>query len=303
VTARGAWLAVRRHFRELGIDVQREPITVVGVGDMSGDVCGNGLLQSRQVELVAAFDHRDIFLDPNPDPQVAYAERQRLFELDGSSWQSYDRSLISPGGGVFPRASRSVPLSPEIQQLLRLDVDEISPPELIRALLGAPVDLLFAGGIGTYVKASTERDEDLGDRANAELRIDASDVRARVVGEGANLFVTQRGRIEYARRGGRCNQDAIDNAAGVCTSDREVNLKILLTLAQQAGSLDRDGRDALLAEVSDEVVDLVMRDVDLQTAAISRELAASPQRLLVFPVFIGGDIWPEWCAFRHRNDC
>jgi glutamate dehydrogenase len=279
VTARGAWLAVERHFRELGIDVATEPITVVGVGDMSGDVFGNGLLRSRAVQLVAAFDHRDIFLDPEPDPSVSFEERRRLFELPGSTWGSYDPTLISPGGGVFPRSVRSIPLSDAIRTALRIEDEELSPPALIRAILRAPVDLLFAGGIGTYVKASVERDDELGDRANQELRIDAKELRARVIGEGANLFITQRGRIEYARRGGHCNQDAIDNAAGVSTSDHEVNVKILLTLAEESGALDRQERDQLLASLTDDVVALVMRDMDLQTAAISREAIRSPERL------------------------
>jgi glutamate dehydrogenase len=279
VTAKGAWLTVRRHFRELGIDVQSEPVTVAGVGDMSGDVFGNGLLRSRAVRLVAAFDHRDIFLDPDPDPEVSFQERQRLFDLPRSSWQDYDRELISAGGGVFPRSARSVELSKEVQELLRVDADTLTPPELISAILRAPVDLLFAGGIGNYVKASTERNEDIGDRANDELRVDANDLRARVVGEGANLFITQRGRIEYARRGGRINQDAIDNAAGVSTSDHEVNLKILLSLAQDEGRIDQAERDQLLQDLADEVVEQVMAGVELQAGAISRELPASPDLL------------------------
>ncbi len=279
VTAKGAWLAVTRHFRELGIDVQEDPISVVGIGDMSGDVFGNGMLRSRSVRLVAAFDHRDIFLDPDPDPEAAFAERQRLFELPRSSWQDYDPALISTGGGVFSRSARRVELSKEVQELLRVDADVLTPPALIQAILRAPVDLMFAGGIGNYVKASTERNEDVGDRANDELRVDARDLRARVVGEGANLFITQRGRIEYARRGGRINQDAIDNAAGVSTSDHEVNLKILLRLALDEGRIDPDERDALLHELADEVVDQVMEGVDRQAAALSRELPLSPRRL------------------------
>ena len=276
VTAKGAWLAVARHFRELGIDVQSDPVTVAGVGDMSGDVFGNGMLLSRSVRLVAAFDHRDIFLDPDPDPEVAFDERRRLFELPGSSWQDYDRDLLSPGGGVHPRSARTVKLSKEVQELLRIDADELPPPDLISAVLRAPVDLLFAGGIGNYVKSSLERNEDIGDRANDELRIDARDLRARVVGEGANLFITQRGRIEYARRGGRINQDAIDNAAGVSTSDHEVNLKILLSLAIDDGHIDRGERDQLLEDLAEEVVELVMAGVERQAAALSRELPASP---------------------------
>ncbi len=279
VTAKGAWIAVARHFRELGVDVQTDPITVAGVGDMSGDVFGNGLLRSRSVRLVASFDHRDIFIDPDPDPAIAFDERLRLFELPRSSWQDYDRAKISHGGGVFPRSARTVELSKEVQELLRIDASELPPPDLIRAILQAPVDLLFAGGVGNYVKASSERHEDVGDRANDELRVDARDLRARVIGEGANLFITQRGRLEYARRGGRMNQDAIDNAAGVSTSDHEVNLKILLSVAQEEGRIDRRERDQLLAGLADELVDRVMQGVDLQTAALSRELPASPRRL------------------------
>jgi glutamate dehydrogenase len=279
VTARGAWLMVRRHFRELGIDVQTEPISVVGVGDMSGDVFGNGLLRSRAVRLVAAFDHRHVFLDPDPDPDRSFRERERLFGLPQSSWADYDRSLLSTGGGVFPRDARSIPLSDEVRALLRVDAEALSPPALIRAILGAPVDLLFAGGIGTYVKASTERSEDVGDRANAEVRVDARDLRARVVAEGANLLVTQPGRIEFARRGGRINQDAIDNAAGVATSDCEVNLKILLRLAVEQGEIEPEERDVVLAGLADEVVELVMQIVDRQGAGVSREFARSPRRL------------------------
>jgi glutamate dehydrogenase len=287
VTARGAWVAVQRHFRELGVDVQTDPVSVVGIGDMSGDVFGNGLLRSRTVRLLAAFDHRHIFLDPDPDPERSFEERQRLFGIPRSSWADYDAELISEGGGVFPRASRVIPLSPPVRELLRVDAEALSPPELIKAVLCTPVDLLFAGGIGTYVKASTERHEDVGDRANDELRVDAADLRARVLGEGANLAITQRGRIEYARRGGRCNQDAIDNAAGVSTSDHEVNLKILLTLAVEEGALDPADREQLLADLADDVVADVLREVDLQTASLSMEVIRSPGRLDAYDAFIG----------------
>lgn len=279
VTAKGAWRAVRRHFRELGIDVQTEPITVAGVGDMSGDVFGNGMLQSEAIKLVAAFDHRDIFIDPDPDIAAASAERRRLFGLPRSSWQDYDRTLLSPGGGVFSRSARSIDLSDEIRTLLRIDQEHASPIELIRAILCAPVDLLFAGGIGTYVKASSEDHLAVGDRANDELRVDGRDVRARVIGEGANLFITQRGRIEYARRGGHLNQDAIDNAGGVATSDVEVNLKILLKAAIDHGELDPAERNDLLASMADEAVELVMGTVERQAAAISRERRRSVELL------------------------
>ena len=276
ITARGAWVAVQRHFRELGMDVQAEPITVVGVGDMSGDVFGNAMLRSRAVELVAAFDHRDVFLDPDPDPEAAFDERQRLYDLPGSSWQDYDRTRISAGGGVWSRTAKRVPLSPQVRARLRIDAEQLSPPELIGALLRANVDLLFFGGIGTFVKAADEAHADVGDRANDAVRVDASSIGARVIGEGGNLAVTQRGRIAYARRGGRCNADFIDNVAGVDTSDREVNLKILLRLAIEAGELTAAGRDELLAAVTDDVAAKVLRDVDLQTAALSHELAHSP---------------------------
>ncbi len=279
VTARGAWVAVQRHFRELSIDVQTEPIRVAGIGDMSGDVFGNGLLRSEAVKLVAAFDHRHVFIDPDPDPATSFAERRRLFELPRSSWNDYDREVLSTGGGVWSRSTRTIPLSDEVRALLRVEAVKLTPPELIRAILLAPVDLLFAGGIGTYVKASTERNEDLGDRANDELRVDGRDLRVRVLGEGANLSITQRGRIEYARRGGHINQDAIDNAAGVSTSDHEVNVKILLTLAREDGRLDAVERDTLLAGLADDVVDLILVDIDRQTAAISREVELSAATL------------------------
>jgi glutamate dehydrogenase len=280
VTARGTWVAVRRHFRELGVDVQREPITVAGVGDMSGDVFGNGMLRSRSLKLVAAFDHRHIFLDPDPDPEASFEERKRLFEIPRSSWADYDESLISEGGGIHPREAKTIALTDQVRQLLRVDAKELSPPELIQAILTAPVDLLYAGGIGTYVKASTERHDDVGDRSTEEVRVDTDQLRARVLGEGANLFITQRGRIQYARRGGRVDQDAVHNAAGVVTSDREVNVKILLNLAVEDGRIDAERRSELLREVSDEVVDEVMTDVDRQTACLSREVAGDDTELM-----------------------
>ena len=258
VTARGAWQAVRHHFTELGVDVQAEPITVIGIGDMSGDVFGNGMLQSERLRLVAAFDHRHIFLDPDPDPAAAFAERRRLFGLPASSWADYDRSLISSGGGVWSRAAKRVDLTPQTQAVLRVQDESLTPAALIRAILQAPIDLLFAGGVGTFVRASSEDDRGIDDRANAELRIAASSLRARVVAEGANLAFTQRARIEYARRGGRINMDAIDNSAGVDTSDQEVNLKILLSLAIDAGELDPEDRDAVLQAGTDDVVEAVL---------------------------------------------
>ena len=229
ITARGAWEAVKRHFREIDIDIQTTPVTVAGVGDMSGDVFGNGMLLSRALKLVAAFDHRDIFLDPNPDPEASFLERERLFALPRSSWQDYDKSLISAGGGVFPRNAKSIPLSDEIRALLDLDKPQATPAEVMNAILKARVDLLWFGGIGTYIRAASETDEQVGDRANDAIRISGPDVRAKVIGEGANLGVTQRGRIEAAQKGVRLNTDAIDNSAGVNTSDVEVNIKIALT--------------------------------------------------------------------------
>jgi glutamate dehydrogenase len=276
ITARGAWIAVQRHFRELGLDVQTDPIRVVGVGDMSGDVFGNGLLQSRAVKLVAAFDHRHVFVDPDPDPEVSWQERKRLFDAPRSSWDDYDRTRLSPGGGVWPRSVKAIGLSPEAQAVLRLDSSRHSPPDVIKAILRAPVDLLFAGGVGTFVKAGSESHADVGDRSNEGLRIDATELGARVIGEGANLALTQRARIQYSRRGGRCNTDAIDNAAGVDTSDREVNLKILLRLAVEEGVLDASRRDELLASVTDDVAAAALRNVYLQTWRLSQEVADSP---------------------------
>ena len=279
ITARGAWVAVRRHFRELGVDTQTEPIDVVGIGDMSGDVFGNGMLLSPTIRLIAAFDHRDIFIDPDPDPEATFAERQRLFRTPGTTWSDFDRAAISEGGGVWSRSLKRIELNDRIREALRIDDASLSPAELIQAILRAPVDLLWAGGIGTYVKASTETHDEIGDRANDELRVDANTLRARVFGEGANLSVTQRARIQYARRGGRINQDAIDNAGGVSSSDHEVNLKILLGLAVEDGRIAADERDALLEQVTDDVVAHVLTDVDRQTWLLSQEAATSSQQL------------------------
>ncbi len=275
ITARGAWVAVRHHFAELEIDVQSEPVTVVGIGDMSGDVFGNAMLRSEQIRLVAAFDHRDIFIDPDPDPAASYRERARLFALPRSSWQDYDRSLISSGGGVWSRLEKRIPLSEATRAVLRVEAAELTAPELIRAILQAPVGLLFTGGIGTFVRASTEPDQEIDDRANADVRVEGSSVRARVVGEGANLGFTQRARIEYARRGGHVNTDAIDNAAGVDISDHEVNLKILLRAPVEGGELSVPDRDRLLHEVCDEVTEAVLCDCALQSMALSRAFAGS----------------------------
>nr|WP_245421958.1 NAD-glutamate dehydrogenase [Alsobacter soli] len=269
ITARGAWEAVKRHFREMDVDIQSTPFTVVGVGDMSGDVFGNGMLLSEQIRLVAAFDHRDIFLDPDPNPARSFAERQRLFDLARSSWQDYDKSLISKGGGVFSRSLKAIPLSPEIRATLGLDKAEATPAEVMRAILKAPVDLLWFGGIGTYVRSSAETDEQVGDRANDAVRITGAQVAAKVIGEGANLGVTQLGRIEAAHKGVRLNTDAIDNSAGVNTSDVEVNIKIALATPARDGRLDAEHRKALLAEMTDEVGGLVLRNNYLQTLSLS----------------------------------
>jgi glutamate dehydrogenase len=269
ITARGAWEAVKRHFLEMDIDTQSDPFTVVGVGDMSGDVFGNGMLLSRTIRLVAAFDHRDIFLDPNPDAATSFAERERLFALGRSSWADYDKALLSAGGGVFSRSLKTIPLSPEIRTALSFDRAEASPTELMQAILKAPADLLWFGGIGTYIRATTETDEDAGDRANDALRITGTELRAKVIGEGANLGLTQRGRIEAARSGVRLNTDAIDNSAGVNTSDVEVNIKIALMGPERDGRLTTDDRNALLAAMTDEVGHLVLRNNELQTLSLS----------------------------------
>ncbi|HHN72482.1 MAG TPA: NAD-glutamate dehydrogenase, partial [Thermopetrobacter sp.] len=273
ITARGAWEAVKRHFREMDVDIERQSITVIGVGDMSGDVFGNGMLLSKRIRLLAAFDHRDIFIDPDPDPALAWRERRRLFLKPRSSWQDYDRARISTGGGVFSRRAKSIRLSDEIRALLDIDAAELTPDELIRAILRARADLMWLGGIGTYVRASGERDSDVGDPANDRLRITAPELRVKVVGEGANLGLTQKARIEYALAGGRINLDAIDNSAGVNTSDVEVNIKIALRAAEAAGRLDRPARNRLLAGMEDEVAALVLRNNYLQTLCISMSIA------------------------------
>jgi glutamate dehydrogenase len=273
ITARGAWESVQRHFRELGTDVQSEDFTAVGIGDMSGDVFGNGMLLSPQLRLVAAFDHRHVFIDPSPDAAASYAERRRLFELQGSSWADYDPALISPGGGVFPRSAKSIDLSPAARAALGVEAESSTPNEVIRAILRAPVDLLWNGGIGTYVKARDERNAEVGDRTNDAVRVDGADLRARVVGEGGNLGFTQRARVEYALGGGRIFMDAIDNSAGVDTSDHEVNLKILLNPIVARGELTVAQRNELLAEMQDEVAALVLRDNYEQAQAIAASAA------------------------------
>ena len=269
ITARGAWEAVKRHFRELDMDIQNEPFTVAGVGDMSGDVFGNGMLLSEQIRLVAAFDHRDIFIDPNPVPADGFAERKRLFELPRSSWQDYDRSKLSAGGGIYSRSQKTITLSPEAAEAIGLGKTSGTPQEIMTAILKSKVDLLWFGGIGTYIRSSAETDAQVGDRANDAIRITGSEVGARVIGEGANLGVTQRGRIEYALSGGRGNTDAIDNSAGVNCSDVEVNIKIALAAAMRSGKLKRPARDKLLTSMTDDVSALVLRNNYLQPLALS----------------------------------
>ena len=269
ITARGAWEAVKRHFREMDIDIRTTPFTVAGVGDMSGDVFGNGMLLEKTIQLVAAFDHRDIFIDPSPDPATSWAERKRLFELPRSSWQDYDKALISKGGGVFPRKAKSIPLSSEMRALLDLDAKEATPAQVIQAVLKARVDLLWFGGIGTYVRASNESDDRVGDRANDPIRVTGADLRCKVVGEGANLGMTQLGRVEASRRRIRLNTDAIDNSAGVNTSDVEVNLKIALSVPMREQRLKLEERNRLLGEMTDDVAALVLRNNYLQTLALS----------------------------------
>ncbi len=269
ITARGAWESVKRHFREMNIDITNTEFTTVGVGDMSGDVFGNGMLREETMKLVAAFDHRDIFIDPNPDPGKSFAERKRMFALPRSSWQDYDKKLISKGGGVFPRSLKEISLSKEAQTALGLAKAKATPQEVMNAILKAPVDLLFFGGIGTYVRATAESDEAVGDRANDPIRVTASHIRAKVVGEGANLGMTQRGRIEAALNGVRLNTDAIDNSAGVNTSDVEVNIKIALSLPVRDGRLTLKARNTLLGKMTDDVAGLVLRNNYLQTLALS----------------------------------
>ena len=269
ITARGAWESVKRHFREMDVDLSLTPFSVVGVGDMSGDVFGNGMLRERTIRLVAAFDHRDIFIDPTPGPERSFEERRRLFDLPRSSWRDFDQSIISRGGGVFSRTAKEIDLSIEARTALGVTAAKVTPQEVMNAILKAPVDLLWFGGIGTYVRASGESDDSVGDRANDAIRAVAADLRCRVIGEGANLGVTQRGRIEAALRGIRLNNDAIDNSAGVNTSDIEVNIKIALSVPLRDGRLTRKDRDIVLAGMTDEVAALVLRNNYQQTLALS----------------------------------
>jgi glutamate dehydrogenase len=269
ITARGAWISVQRHFRELGVDVQNDVIRVIGVGDMSGDVFGNGMLLSKTLKLVAAFDHRHIFLDPDPDPARSWKERERMFKLPRSSWDDYDRKLISKGGGVFPRSQKAIVLSAEVQAMLGVEAKSLSPAELMHAILKCSADLCWFGGIGTYVKAASESNADVGDRANDAIRVDAEQLRVRAIGEGANLGITQLGRIAFARAGGRINTDFIDNSAGVDCSDNEVNIKIALAPAVATGKMDEAARNRLLESMTDDVAAIVLRDNVMQTQAIS----------------------------------
>ncbi|MFJ1894556.1 MULTISPECIES: NAD-glutamate dehydrogenase [unclassified Streptomyces] len=281
ITARGAWESVKRHFRELGHDTQTEDFTVVGVGDMSGDVFGNGMLLSEHIRLVAAFDHRHIFIDPKPDAAVSYAERRRLFDLPRSSWADYKKELISAGGGIHPRSAKSIPVNAHIREALGIEpgVTKMTPADLMQTILKARVDLLWNGGIGTYIKSSAESNADVGDKANDAIRVNGEDLRARVVGEGGNLGATQLGRIEFARTGGRINTDAIDNSAGVDTSDHEVNIKILLNGLVRDGDMTVKQRNKLLAEMTEEIGHLVLRNNYAQNTALANAVAQAPSLL------------------------
>ena len=279
ITARGAWECVKRHFREIGVDIQSQDFTCAGIGDMSGDVFGNGMLLSRHTLLVAAFDHRHIFIDPQPNAATSFRERERLFALPRSSWDDYSRKLISRGGGIWPRSAKSIPLGPEARTLLGIEASAATPVEVMRSILRMRVDLLWNGGIGTYVKAADESHAEVRDRANDAIRADGRELRAKVVGEGGNLGATQRGRVEYAQAGGRVNTDFIDNSAGVNTSDVEVNVKILLSEVERRGKLTRAARDKLLASMTDEVAALVLRNNYLQSQALSVLEQRAPERL------------------------
>ncbi|MEA2412948.1 MAG: glutamate dehydrogenase, partial [Thermoleophilaceae bacterium] len=289
ITARGAWESVKRHFRELGRDIQNEDFTVVGVGDMSGDVFGNGMLLSRHIRLVGAFDHRHVFIDPDPEPEVSFNERRRLFELSRSSWADYDPLVLSKGGGVYSRSAKSIDLSPQARETLGIEADRaLTPAELISALLRAPVDLFWNGGIGTYVKATGETHADAGDKSNDAVRVNAGDLRARVIGEGGNLGLTQRARIEYALAGGRVNTDAIDNSGGVDCSDHEVNIKVLLDGIVAEDDLTPKQRNELLLEMTDTVAERVLKDNYEQSETLSLSEANAASMLDVHARFIAG---------------
>jgi len=279
ITAKGAWESVKRHFREMGVDTQTTEFTVVGIGDMSGDVFGNGMLLSPHIKLLAAFDHRHIFIDPSPEPGKSFKERARLFNLARSSWADYDSKLISAGGGVYPRSAKLIKISAEARQALGIEAHQLTPAELMRTILKAPVDLLWNGGIGTYVKSSRESNVDAGDRSNDAVRINGRDLRCKVVGEGGNLGLTQLGRVEYALNGGRLNTDFIDNSAGVDTSDHEVNIKILLNLVAHERRFTVSQRNTLLASMTDEVGALVLRDNYMQAQALSMAESQATKRI------------------------
>jgi len=279
ITARGAWEAVKRHFREQGLNTQKDLFTVAGIGDMSGDVFGNGMLLSRKIRLVAAFNHLHIFLDPDPDTAASFRERQRLFRKGRSSWSDYNEKLISKGGGIFSRQAKTIRLSAEARELLGVEATTMKPDDIVRAILRMPVDLLWNGGIGTYVKSSSESNADVGDRGNDGVRVNADELQCKAVGEGGNLGLTQLARIEYSQQGGRINTDFIDNSAGVDSSDREVNIKILLSDAEKTRNLTRENRNELLASMTDDVAELVLRNNYLQTQAISMSEIRSLERI------------------------
>lgn len=286
ITARGAWESIKRHFRELNIDVEKISVTVTGIGDMSGDVFGNGMIYSKCIKLVAAFDHRHIFIDPNPDPEISYYERVRLFNLSSSSWEDYNSKLISKGGGIFKRSLKSIMLTPQMKQCFDVEDTELAPNELIRVILKAPVDLLFNGGIGTYVKSSSESQAEVGDRTNDYCRIDGNELRCKVVGEGGNLGFTQLGRVEFALQGGLINTDFIDNSAGVDCSDHEVNLKILLNHETQRGKLSQKKRNDILASLTQEVADLVLKDNYYQALVMSFSAFAAIKNMSLHTSYI-----------------
>jgi glutamate dehydrogenase len=287
ITARGAWECVKHHFHNLGMDIQKQPFTMAGIGDMSGDVFGNGALLSPVTKLVAAFNHLHIFIDPDPDPERSFKERQRLFRLPRSSWSDYDSTQLSPGGGVYERSAKAIPLSPAARKLLEIDAGAVSGEELIRRILTARVDLLYNGGIGTYVKAVAEDDAEVGDRANDRVRVDGRELRARVVGEGGNLGFTQRARLEYWDAGGQINTDAVDNSGGVDTSDHEVNIKVLMDMLVKKGVIrGRDERNRILEEMTEEVAGLVLADNENQALALSLDGLRSARRYEEFVDFI-----------------
>jgi glutamate dehydrogenase len=301
ITARGAWECIKHHFANLGVDPEKEPFTAVGIGDMAGDVFGNGMLLSRKTSLVAAFNHLHIFLDPSPDPEKSFAERERLFRLPRSSWRDYQTSLLSKGGGIFDRSAKSIPVSPEVKALFGIEAETVSGEEMIRRILTAPVDLLYNGGIGTYVKASTEDHIAVGDRTNDRVRVDASELRARVAGEGGNLGFTQRARVEYWAKGGHINTDAIDNSGGVDMSDHEVNIKILMDLLVKKGELTPRERDAVFLEMTEDVARLVLADNASQALALTLDGRRSAARYEEF-VDLVYELVTEGVMDRVGND-